>query len=67
MAREEKTRFGEFLALLKTYDPGLEAELKAGAEEVKEKTGLEVVVPPAAGAVGGGSCGKRGRVVGEEV
>ncbi len=49
VAREEKAHFGEFLALLKTYDPGLEAELKAGAEEVKEKTGLEAVDPPAAG------------------
>ncbi|MFZ8808027.1 MAG: rubrerythrin family protein, partial [Pyrobaculum sp.] len=35
--------------MLKTYDPGLEAELKAGAEEVREKTGLEVVDPHAAG------------------
>ncbi len=49
VAREEKAHFGEFLALLKTYDPGLEAELKAGAEEVREKTGLEAVDPPAAG------------------
>jgi len=47
VAREEKTHFGEFLAVLKTYDPGLEAELKAGAEEVREKTGLEAVdLPP---------------------
>jgi len=49
VAREEKAHFGEFLALLKTYDSGLEAELKAGAEEVREKTGLEAVDPPAAG------------------
>ncbi len=49
VAREEKAHFGEFLALLKTYDPGLEDELKAGAEEVKEKTGLKAVDPPAAG------------------
>ncbi len=49
VAREEKAHFGEFFALLKTYDPGLEAELKAGAEEVREKTGLEAVDPPAAG------------------
>jgi len=35
VAREEKTHFGEFLAVLKTYDPGLEAELNAGAEEVR--------------------------------
>jgi hypothetical protein len=35
--------------LLKTYDPGLETEPKAGAEEVREKTGLEAVDPPAAG------------------
>jgi rubrerythrin len=43
VAREEKAHFGEFLALLKTYDPGLETELKAGAEEVRKKTGLEAV------------------------
>jgi rubrerythrin len=49
VAREEKAHFGEFLALLKTYDPGLEGELKAGAEEIREKTGLEAVNPPAAG------------------
>ncbi len=49
MAREEKAHFGEFLAVLKTYDPDLAAELKAGAEEVREKTGLETVDPPAAG------------------
>ena len=51
VAREEKAHFSEFLAVPKTYDPGLEAELKAGAEEVREKTGLEAVDPP---AVGGG-------------
>jgi len=49
VAREEKAHFGEFLAVLKTYDPDLAAELKAGAEEVREKTGLEAVDPPAAG------------------
>ena len=49
VAREEKAHFGEFLAVLKTYDPNLAAELKAGAEEVREKTGLEAVDPPAAG------------------
>jgi Uncharacterized protein, linocin/CFP29 homolog len=47
VAREEKTHFGEFLALLKRYDPGLVAELKAGAEEVEEKTGLKADDPPA--------------------
>jgi rubrerythrin len=31
VAREEKAHFGEFFALLKTYDPRLEAELKTGA------------------------------------
>jgi len=49
MAREEKAHFGEFLTLFKTYDPSLETELKAGTEEVREKTGLEAVDPPAAG------------------
>jgi rubrerythrin len=43
VAREEKAHFGEFFALLKTHDLGLEAELKAGAEEVREKTGFEAV------------------------
>jgi len=49
VAREEKTHFGEFLALLKAYDPALVAELRAGAEEVEEKTGVKSGDPPAAG------------------
>jgi hypothetical protein len=49
VAREEKVRFGEFLAMLKAYDPDLVAELKASAEEVGKKTGLRSVDPPAAG------------------
>ncbi len=35
VAREEKAHFGEFLALLKMCDLGLEAELNAGAEGVR--------------------------------
>lgn len=42
IAREEKTHVGEFLALLKSLDPEQVAELKAGAEEVKELTGISV-------------------------
>jgi uncharacterized linocin/CFP29 family protein len=38
------------LPCLRRTIPGLEAELKAGAEEVREKTGLEAVDPPAAGS-----------------
>lgn len=38
-AREEKTHFGEFLALLKGLDPELAAELEKGAVEVAEKGG----------------------------
>jgi len=42
IAREEKTHAGEFLALLKYLDPEQVAELKAGAEEVRELTGVSV-------------------------
>lgn len=42
IAKEEKTHAGEFLALLKSLDPEQVAELKAGAEEVKELTGISV-------------------------
>ncbi len=49
IAREEKTHVGEFLALLKSLDPEQVEELKAGAAEVKELTGVEVQDPPTAG------------------
>lgn len=39
IAREEKTHVGEFQALLLREDPQQEKELKAGKEEVEEKTG----------------------------
>ena len=42
IAKEEKTHVGEFLALLKTIDKEQVLELKAGEEEVKELTGLEI-------------------------
>lgn len=42
IAKEEKTHVGEFLALLKSLDPQQVAELRAGAEEVKELTGISV-------------------------
>lgn len=40
IAREEKTHVGEFLALLKNLDPEQVEELKKGAEEVKQLTGV---------------------------
>jgi uncharacterized linocin/CFP29 family protein len=40
VAREEKTHVGEFLALLKSYDPQQAEELAKGAREVEELTGL---------------------------
>ncbi|MEM0015090.1 MAG: family 1 encapsulin nanocompartment shell protein [Zestosphaera sp.] len=42
IAKEEKTHVGEFLAMLKSLDPEQVAELKAGAQEVKELTGVSV-------------------------
>jgi len=42
IAKEEKTHVGEFLTLLKSLDPEQVAELKAGAKEVKELTGITV-------------------------
>lgn len=53
IAREEKTHFGEFLALLKTLDQEQVAELAAGAKEVEEVSGLGVGGGPERG--GGGS------------
>lgn len=41
IAKEEKTHVGEFLALLNKIDPQQMTELKAGAKEVKELTGIE--------------------------
>jgi len=46
IAREEKTHVGEFLTLLKTLDKEQVEELKRGAGEVRELTGLEVGDPP---------------------
>ena len=42
IAREEKTHVGEFLALLKSLDPEQVEELKKGAREVEELTGIKV-------------------------
>jgi len=42
IAREEKTHFGEFLAVLKSMDLEQVKELEMGVKEVKEKTGIEV-------------------------
>lgn len=39
IAREEKTHFGEFLALLKLFDPAQAEELAKGAEEVRAVAG----------------------------
>jgi len=38
IAKEEKTHVGEFLALLKMFDPEQVKELEAGEKEVKELT-----------------------------
>jgi len=46
IAREEKAHVGEFLALLKSFDPEQIEELKAGAREVAELTGIAVPDPP---------------------
>lgn len=45
IAKEEKTHAGEFLALLKSLDPEQVEELRRGAEEVKELTGISVQDP----------------------
>jgi uncharacterized linocin/CFP29 family protein len=50
IAREEKTHIGEFLAVLKSLDPEQVEELKAGASEVAELTGVAVPDPPQAEA-----------------
>lgn len=42
IAKEEKTHVGEFLALLKTLDEEQVSELKTGAREVEELTGLQI-------------------------
>lgn len=47
IAKEEKTHVGEFLAALKSLDPEQVEELKRGAEEVKELTGIAVPNNPA--------------------
>lgn len=45
IAREEKTHVGEFLAVLKNLDPEQVEELKKGAEEVKQLTGITIADP----------------------
>ncbi|MGC8543782.1 MAG: family 1 encapsulin nanocompartment shell protein [Vulcanisaeta sp.] len=44
IAKEEKTHFGEFLTLLKSYDPEQVEQLKAGSSEVSELTGIKAPV-----------------------
>jgi uncharacterized linocin/CFP29 family protein/rubrerythrin len=51
VAAEEKTHFGEFLALLRKYDPEQAEKLQEGFREVKELTGLEGVDVSASGIV----------------
>ncbi len=46
VALEEKTHVGEFLAMLKNMDPEQVEELRKGAEEVREITGVETSDPP---------------------
>ncbi|WP_367834540.1 encapsulin [Vulcanisaeta sp. JCM 16159] len=41
IAKEEKTHLGEFLTLLKSYDPEQVEQLKAGSAEVGELTGIK--------------------------
>ncbi len=41
IAKEEKTHFGEFLTLLKHYDPEQAEQLTAGSTEVGELTGIK--------------------------
>jgi len=45
IAKEEKTHVGEFLALLKSLDPEQVEELRRGAEEVRELTGIATQDP----------------------
>lgn len=52
IAKEEKTHFGEFLALLKTLDEEQIAELVAGAKEVEEVSGLRTGNGPGQGGDG---------------
>ncbi|MEL9990513.1 MAG: family 1 encapsulin nanocompartment shell protein [Thermoproteus sp.] len=46
VAKEEKTHFGEFLALLKAYDKEQGGQLQAGASEVEELTGVKTSGDP---------------------
>jgi uncharacterized linocin/CFP29 family protein len=46
IAKEEKTHVGEFLALLKSLDSEQVEELRRGAEEVRELTGVSVANSP---------------------
>jgi len=41
IAKEEKTHVGEFLALLKSFDPEQASELASGAKEVEGLTGIK--------------------------
>ena len=49
IAKEEKAHFGEFLTLLKNYDPEQVDQLKAGSIEVSELTGIKAPNDPNAG------------------
>jgi len=57
IAREEKTHVGEFLALLKSLDPEQVEELRRGAEEVRELTGIATQDPQQAPEGASGSSG----------
>lgn len=55
VADEEKTHFGEFLALLKALDPKQAEELEKGALEVRELTGTGEATPQGGGGDPGNS------------
>jgi len=55
IAKEEKTHVGEFLALLKSLDPEQVEELRKGAEEVEELTGIATRDPKEASGSSGNS------------
>lgn len=49
IAKEEKAHFGEFLTLLKNYDPEQVEQLKAGSTEVSGLTGIKAPNDPNTG------------------
>lgn len=67
IAREEKTHVGEFLAMLKNIDPEQVEELKAGAREVEELTGVRVPDPESGSQVSTASSSSFEDVVATEV